>query len=136
MARVGQFLGNDGKYNNGIQLLREVVKIRAAIGGADDWSTLISMNSLARTYTQQGKLTEAVQMYEEVLAKRKVILGEDHPDTLTSMPNLAWTYTLTCMNNLAEMYRQQGNFTEATQMHEEVIAKIKVILGDDQVRES
>ena len=165
MERVGEFLQNDGKYNDTVKLLREVVKIRAAIGGADDESTLTSMHNLAKAYRQQGKFTEAVKMHEEVLAKRKVILGEDHPDTLASTNNLAETYqqqgkfteaakmhnevlakkkviwgddhpsTLISMNNLAETYRQQGKLTEAVKMHEEVLAK-KMILRDDQVPES
>ena len=111
MERVGDFLERDGKYNDSAKLLKEVVEIRAAVRGADDPSTLTSMNNLAVTYRQQGKLTEAAKMHEEVLAKRQVILGDDHPDTLTSM------------HNLAETYRQQGKLTEAAKMHEEVLAK-------------
>ena len=41
----------------------------------------------------------------------KNILGDDYPDTLTSM------------NNLAVMYREQGNFTEPAKMHGEVLEK-------------
>ena len=89
MARVGDFLRNDGKYDDSAKLLWEVVKIRAAIRGADNLDTLTSMNNLALTYRQQGKFTEAAKMHEEELAKCRVILGDDHPDTLTSMSNLA-----------------------------------------------
>ena len=161
MERVGDFLWNDGKYNDRTKLLREVVEIRAAYRGADDRSTLTSMNNLALTYGQQGKMTEAAKMHEEVLAKNRAILGDDHPSTLTSMNNLAETYrqqgklteaanmheevlakrrailgddhpdTLTSMHNLALTYRQQGKMTEAAKMHEEVLAKKRAILGDD-----
>ena len=46
-------------------------------------------------------------------------LGDDHLDMLTSM------------NNLALTYGQQGKFTEAAKMQEEVLAKRQAILGDD-----
>jgi len=108
MARVGDFLRNDGKYDDSAKLLWEVVKSRGADRGADNLDTLTSMNNLALTYRQQGKFTEAAKMDEGVWAKRKVILGDDHP------------YTLTSMHNLAETYQQQGKFTEAAKMREEV----------------
>ena len=57
IERVGKFLWNDGKYNERIQLLCEVVVVRAAYGGADNQSTMISMNDLAVTYSWQGKFT-------------------------------------------------------------------------------
>ena len=161
MERVGNFLFEDGKYNDRAKLLREVVQMRAAYRGTDDPSTLTSMHNLAETYRQQGKLREAAKMQEEVLAKRKTILGDDHPSTLTSMNNLALTYqqqgklieaanmheeelakcktilgedhpdTLTSMHNLALTYQQQGKLTEATKMQENVLAKRKTILGED-----
>jgi tetratricopeptide (TPR) repeat protein len=159
--RVSRFLMEDGKYNDSAWLLEEEVKIRAALRGADDRSTLMSMGYLADTYRKQGRFTEAAKMEEEVLAKCKVILGEDHPATLTSMHNLALTYqnqgkltdaakmgeevlakcevilgedhpdTLTSMHNLALTYRKQGKLTDAAKMNEEVFAKLKVILGED-----
>ena len=119
MARVGDFLLNDGKYNDSAKLLSKVIKMRAALRGADDPSTLTSMNNLALTYRRQGKLTEATKIHEEVSAKRKVFLSDDYPSTLISM------------HNLAEMYREQGKLAKAAKMHEEVLAKRKVILGDD-----
>src|SRR5204863_471565 len=59
MGRVGDFLRNDGKYSDSAKLLKEEVKIRAALCGADDPDTLASMHNLAETYRQQGKMTEA-----------------------------------------------------------------------------
>ena len=102
MERVGVLLYRDGKYNDTVKILKHVVQIRAAFGGADNWSMLTSMHWLAETYRQQGRVTEAVKMHEDVLAKRKVILGDDHPETLASM------------HNPAETYRQQGRDTDAS----------------------
>ena len=161
MERVGDFLRNDGKYNDSARLLEEGVQIGGAIRGADDPSTLTSMNNLASTYGQQGRTKEACELEEEVLRKRKEILGDDHPDTLTSMNNLASTYwqqgrtkeacelqeevlqkmkeilgddhpdTLMSMNNLALTYKQQGRTKETCELEEEVLRKRKEIQGDD-----
>ena len=60
-------------------------------------------------------------MHEEVLTKRKLILGEDHPDTLVSI------------HNLAETYRRQGKMTEASKMHEAMLAIAQGNLGDDDL---
>ena len=119
MARVGDFLLKDGKYNDGGELLKLVVKIRSVLSGADDPDTVTSMHNLAWMYQLQGKLPKAAKMQEDVLVKRKVILGEDHPDTITSMHTLACTYQL------------QGKLPEAAKMQEDVLAKYEMILGED-----
>jgi tetratricopeptide (TPR) repeat protein len=53
----------------------------------------------------------------ECLALRKAILGASHPDTLQSM------------NNLANLYENQGKYDEAEPLYVECLALCKAILG-------
>jgi hypothetical protein len=121
MARIGDFLQRDGKYNESENVLREVVEIRTVLRGADDLSTLGSMHNLAVMYQHQGNLTEAINIHEKVLAKCLLILGDEHPSTLASMRKLAWTY------------EQQGKLTEAAKLHQEIVAKRRALVGDDHL---
>jgi hypothetical protein len=54
--------------------------------------TLISINNLASTYSNQGRWKEAEELQVQVMETRKRVLGDEHPSTLTSMNNLALTY--------------------------------------------
>jgi tetratricopeptide (TPR) repeat protein len=160
-SRVGDFLGDDGKYNDSEKLFLQVLKIYTHISGIEHSDTLGAMHHLALTYWQQGRNAEAVKLNEEVLEKKKRILGEEHPDTLATMGSLALTYwrqghnaeaaklgeevlektkrilgeehpdTFMAMGNLAFTYSQQGRNAEAAKLGEEALEKKKRILGEE-----
>ena len=54
------------------------------------------LHNLAESLLQLGKYAEAEALNRQTLKLRETVLGKEHPDTLTSM------------NNLTELLRQQG----------------------------
>ena len=57
--------------------------------GAENPSTLTSMNKLALVLSRQGKYKQAEQMYRQALRLRETVLGKEHTSTLASVNNLA-----------------------------------------------
>jgi tetratricopeptide (TPR) repeat protein len=158
--RVGNFLCNDGKYNDGEKLLRQAVEILTQLLGIENPKTLAAMHDLALSHGQRGHMVEAARLQEEVLEKRRGILGDDHPDTLCTMLRLGSTYrqqgrtaalklhlevvkkritilgedhpdTLSAMHTLSWTYLQQGHTREAAQLQDKVLKKRRRILGDE-----
>ena len=159
-ARVGLFLGHDGKYKQAEILCEKAYNTYRGIQGERHPDTLTAMANLASTYWNQGRWDEAVTLQEKVLEVSKAVLGERHPSTLTAMANLASTYwnqgrwdeavtlqekvlevskavlgerhpsTLTAMANLASTYRNQGRWDEAVTLDEKVLEVSKAVLGE------
>jgi tetratricopeptide (TPR) repeat protein len=90
--RVGEFLYDDGKYDDSEKLLLQAVETYASVLGTEKSETLSAMHALALTYQAQGRNAEAAAIQEQVLEKGRRILGEEHPDTLSAMHALALTY--------------------------------------------
>ena len=160
-TRVGEFLRDEGKYDDSEKLLLQAVEFYTFDSGTEHPDTLTAMDNLALTYQHQGRNAEATRIQEEVLKKRRRILREDHVDTLMIMHYLASTYhqqgknaeaariqeevlekrkrilgeehpdTLTIMHFLALTYQAQGRNTEATRIEEEVLEKRRRILGEE-----
>jgi len=159
--RVGEFLREDGKYEDSETFLTQAVENYKSVLGTENLDTLLAMHALALTYRAQGRNAHAARIQEEVLDKQRRILGEEHPDTFTAMHNLAWTYqaqgrnadavriqeevldkerrilgkedqhTLTAMHNLAVTYRAQGRNADAVRIQDEVLDKRRRILGEE-----
>jgi hypothetical protein len=70
--------------------IRLDVDAHKQILGVEHPDTLMSMNNLAVTYSNQGRNVEAAALKEEVLEKRKQILGVEHPDTPPVRPFPPW----------------------------------------------
>ncbi len=56
------------------------------------------------------------------LSEQSFLLGDDHPSTLLSM------------NNLANVYRNQGRYAEAEPLYLETLEAQKRVLGDNHER--
>ncbi|KAK8097365.1 kinesin light chain [Apiospora sp. TS-2023a] len=61
--------------------------------------------------------SEAEQMHRQTLALRETVLGREHPDTLSSM------------NNLANVLKNQGKYVEAEEMHRRTLALRETVLS-------
>jgi hypothetical protein len=57
------------------------VALRKSKLGEDHPDTLMSMHSLAISYSEAGRGAEALQLTEQVVKLQKNQLGEDHPET-------------------------------------------------------
>jgi tetratricopeptide (TPR) repeat protein len=158
--RVGNFLHEDGKYDDSEKLPSQAVGLYRSLVGTENSDTLTAMHDLALTYQVQGRNADAMRMQEEVLEKRTRILGEEYPDTLTTIHNLAITYQaqgrivdaagiledvlekerrilveehtdmLATMHALALMYLEQGRNVDAAKILEEVLEKRRRIQGE------
>jgi tetratricopeptide (TPR) repeat protein len=60
-----------------------------------------------------------IRKYKKEMEKRRSELGENHPSTLKSL------------NNLALLYKNQGDYDKALPLFEECLEKRKLILGND-----
>jgi serine/threonine protein kinase len=108
-----------GVATRNLHLLEEALRRRRAALGPDHPDTLVSMNALARTYTDALYHAKAIPLYEEALRRRRAKLGPDHPDTLISM------------NNLAMEYEGTGRLADAGALFEEVLRLTRAKLGPD-----
>ena len=66
-----------------------VMETTKRVLGEEHPDSLMSMNNLASTYSNQGRWKEAEALEVLVMETRKRVLGEEHPHSLTSMNNLA-----------------------------------------------
>lgn len=87
--------------------------------GAEDPTTAISLNNLARLLRDQGDLTAARPLYERALAIREQTLGPKHPTTAASL------------NNLAGLLFNVGDYTTAQPLFERALAIAEQALGSE-----
>jgi len=129
--------------------------------GLDHPDTLLSMYSLANSYTVLGRHADALKLREESLALMKAKLGPGHPDTFQTMYNLAISYAALCrhadalklreetlalhkarlgpehprtlmsMNNVAWSYGTLGRHADAVKLYETTLALQKARLGPE-----
>ena len=119
LARVGIFMTDIGRLQEGCVIETYVLNDRIRILGEEHPDTISAMNNLANTLGDQGQLDEAAKMSKEVLEKRRRILGDEH------------SFTITAMNNLAHTLGDQGQLDEAAKMKKEVLEKRRRILGEE-----
>ncbi|KAK7002462.1 FabD/lysophospholipase-like protein [Favolaschia claudopus] len=147
---------HQGRCSDAEGLQVAVLDSRKRLLGEEHPDTLLSMDNLARTYSDQGRWSDAEGLQVAVLESRKQLLGEEHPDTLLSMNNLASTYsdqgrwtdaeeleackrllgeehpdTLTSMDNLACTYSDQGRWSDAEGLQVAVLESQKKLLGEE-----
>lgn len=161
LYKIGRFLKDDGKFQDGERVLRRCVEINTKLSSAEHPDTLVAMSWLAVTFRLSGKLDLAADLQEQILERRKCALGKDHQVTLTAMHNLALTYrfqgklnrattmfnmalearkriqgeehpdTLTAMSELAMALGDQGDLDQAVAMNERVWEARKRLLGEE-----
>ncbi len=94
MHNLGTALKDSAKYEEGIAILRETLKLRLDTVGPNHPDTFFTKNSLAAAllrapgggYTQEGEA-----LIRETLDDRTRVLGPDHSSTITTASNLAVT---------------------------------------------
>lgn len=86
-------------------------------GGLSEW--LSEAHWIAQMLTQQVQFSAAEQMYLRALAGREKALGPNHLSTLSTV------------NNLGNLYRDQGKLKEAEQIYMRALAGYEKALGPD-----
>jgi tetratricopeptide (TPR) repeat protein len=90
-----------------------------------------SLNSLAELYRTQGKYSEAEPLY-----KREIDIREKLPRYIGAgsyqVPNIFASFSLgNSLNNLADLYRVQGKYTEAEPLYKRSLEISEEISGKD-----
>jgi tetratricopeptide (TPR) repeat protein len=119
LRRVGEFLTEDGKYQQAGKLLETAIVILGATRGSEHLDTLRAIFSLGLLYHDQGRWEDAANLEGKVLEARRRLHGEEHPDTLSAMANMAVTYC------------DQGRWGEAAKLQEKLLEIQGRLLGEE-----
>ena len=77
---------------------------------------------LGEVYFALDRYSEAKPFYQQAMQSDEKVLGKDHPDYATNL------------NNLGNLYAQQGNYAEAESLHRQAIAIRKAAFGPNDAR--
>ncbi|KAI1320991.1 hypothetical protein F5Y16DRAFT_417212 [Xylariaceae sp. FL0255] len=91
-----------------------VLEIDGAVQTSGDSGLLVAV---AESYSILGKYSQAEHLYRQTLELRERVLGRENPDTLTSM------------NNLAFVLRNQGRYEQAEAMYRQTLELKERVLG-------
>lgn len=119
LHRTGNLLRNQGRYADAAKLYEEVLEAQRRVLGPDHKDTILSMQSLARTYRDLVHLDAAAQLQQQVLDKMRAheALGPGHEDTAASM------------SVLAGIYSKQRRYDKAEGIYREAIRIMEVYNG-------
>jgi len=88
--KLGETYRKLGDYDSAEPHLERAYRIRAEQLGAEDLSTLTSMNQLGSLYFLQARYDDAEPLLVGAWQIRRRLLGEEHPHTLASAVKVAW----------------------------------------------
>ncbi|MDI3421213.1 serine/threonine-protein kinase [Streptomyces luteolus] len=87
---AGLSLSRLGRWDEAVEVHREVAAEREQALGADHPDTLASRYEVAFTLSRTGRPGEALREFEHVARGRERALGADHPDTLGARQEIAY----------------------------------------------
>jgi tetratricopeptide (TPR) repeat protein len=112
-------LGNHGKVNEAVSLLKQVVKIREQTLAEDHPDRLVSQHELAGLYRTNGQIKEAMSLLKQVVKIQQRTQAEDHPNRLASQ------------HTLAMVYHANGQAKEAVSLLKQVVKIRERTLAED-----
>ena len=89
---IGTTLGQQGRYTEGQNYLKQALKILEDIGLDEGSHMLTVLSNLANSYNLLGDYDKSLEMLTEVLNLRLALLGNRHPDVARSYLNLGNDY--------------------------------------------
>jgi len=110
-------LYQQGKYQEGIPIAREVLKLWEKVLGTDHPRIATSLNNLAELYRAQSDYSTAEPLYQRALKIYEQALEPNHPNVALSL------------NNLAELYRVQGGYSTAEPLYQRALKIREQALG-------
>jgi tetratricopeptide (TPR) repeat protein len=120
-ARLAFWIGESGRYEEAVQLYRELLEDQLQTLSAHDPAVLATKHHFALYLFYTGRAFEALVQEQEVLADRRRILGADHPDTLIAH------------NNVACWHGETGLLNEAIeQLQELLVIELRVLGAEDR----
>lgn len=112
-------LGDEGKYSEADQLLRQALEAQTRIVGPDHSDTLWSAHVLASHLRNEGGFLEAEKLDRQTFEIRRRTLGPEHSSTLASMTSLAIDLDM------------QHRYAEGSKLYSEVLELQRRVLGPD-----
>ncbi|SLM38232.1 nb-arc and tpr domain protein, partial [Lasallia pustulata] len=127
---LGNLYADQGKMAEAEAMFRRALEGKEKAWGPEHTSTLDTVNNLGNLYKNQGKMAEAEAMFRRALEGKEKAWGPEHTSTLATMAEAeamyrralegkekAWgpehTSTLATVNNLGNLYADQGKMAEA-----------------------
>jgi len=152
-------LRGEGRFQEAIQVLEEILLIFEDSFGQDHPDTVGTTGYLAEIYHLQGLYGQATTLYQRALAISQKALGLDHPATATILYNMARLYdsqglysqgeplyqsalmirekvlgaehpdVAQVLNDLGELFRKQGLYAEAEPLYKRALLIKEKALG-------
>ena len=108
-----------GRFEQAVELLEQVFKIKDITLTEDHPDRLASQHELASAYLSNGLIKQAVVLMEKVVEIENTTLAEDHPNRLASQ------------HELARAYQSNGQVKLAVKLLEQVVEIEKITLAED-----
>jgi tetratricopeptide (TPR) repeat protein/CO dehydrogenase nickel-insertion accessory protein CooC1 len=160
-CNVGNSLRSEARYEEALEVDRDVVeRLRRAVG-EDDAYALVAEGGLAADHRAMGDYRRARELDEQIVRRWRESYGEEHPRTLMAANNLALSmrfvgefepartldeenyvrrrrvlgerhpYTLFSASNYGRDLRDLGEFRRSHQLLEETVRVYREVLGED-----
>ncbi|KAK3169092.1 hypothetical protein OEA41_005540 [Lepraria neglecta] len=132
--QLAYLLGGQGRYNECEKVSQQIMDTSLTTLSPESLHTLGSMGNLGVVYTHNGRLDEA----EKIIIRVIETLDRIYMPGLKAHSNLTETlryennpYLLTCLNNLADIYRTQERWQEAEMLQKKAFDIASATLGAD-----
>ncbi|KAH7143641.1 P-loop containing nucleoside triphosphate hydrolase protein [Dactylonectria macrodidyma] len=161
---VAGFLRDRGRWREREPISTKLLDLQRETLGEKHPNTILSMDSLARTYRMQGRFRDAESVQVRVLDLQREVLGEKHPNAIKSLRILAsidrrqgrsskaeamlvealelsrktlgekHTITADCLESLAATYSDQGRHREAEILKLEILSLRREAYGVKHIK--
>jgi len=89
MTLLGGILADQGRLNEGGELLRQALALTEGAYGPDHYDVALVLNKLAAIDLEQGDLDAAESLFRRELRIYRNVVGDEHPSTAAGWSNLA-----------------------------------------------
>jgi serine/threonine-protein kinase len=118
MYALGEVLVNEGKYDQGIQILDQAVSIQSAPGGATA-DLAASLTELANAHFYSGQLDISNSLNQRVVVMDRKLYGERHPNVAEDLINLG------------AIQSEWGHYVETERYYRQALDIIQGFFGKD-----
>jgi len=122
-------LYSEGRYDEALPLVERALAISIKTLGTEHSNVALSLNGLALIYVAKGDYGRAEPLYERALAIYSKLSGGAYSD---ATKKAATTNVATTLNNLAELYKDKGEYARAEPLYQRALSICVNALGAEQ----
>ncbi len=115
---LGQVLWRQGRYDEAVPLLEDVLAFDRRVHGEVHTYTATSLQHLGSVLMDQGAFDSATILFERAIAVREQLLGPEHP------------LVASALGNLADLYQKHGKLEPAERANLRALAIRRSAYGD------